>query len=82
MSVKSGPGSGKTTSVLSIVVQPLPMFATKMDGREEKGVPSLLLPAAPVMVTVAQFMYNSLFPTLLYHVHTNIVSPVFASEGT
>jgi hypothetical protein len=68
--------------VVSTVVQPFPRFATKRDGREEKDVAALFLLAAPVMVTDAQFMYISLLPTLLNHVHANMAAPVVASEGT
>jgi hypothetical protein len=81
MLVTSGPESGKTTSVLSAVVQPFPIFATKRDGREEKDTSALFLLVAPVMVTDAQFIYISLLPTLLNHVHANMAAPVFASEG-
>ena len=53
--VTSGPGSGKTTSCPSTVVQPFPIFALKMSGREEKAtVLALLVP--PPMVIDAQFM--------------------------
>lgn len=58
----SGPGSGKMTSCVSIVVQPFARFATKMLGREEKGVLARLAAAVlldflvPPMVTEAQFM--------------------------
>lgn len=52
--VTSGPGSGKTTSLPSTVVQPLPRFATKMDGRSAKAVDGALLePLAALMVTLA-----------------------------
>ena len=52
--VTSGPGSGKTTSLPSTVVQPLPRFATKIDGRSAKAVDGVLTePLAALMVTLA-----------------------------
>jgi hypothetical protein len=62
ISVTSGPGSGNVVSLLSIVVQPFPRFATNRDGREAKEVPARLALPDPVMVTDAQFMYISLLP--------------------
>ncbi len=54
--VTSGPGSGKTTSSDSTVVQPFPMFATNMPGRDEKGtVLALLVPDPAAIVMEAQF---------------------------
>jgi hypothetical protein len=54
--VTSGPGLGKTTSSDSTVVQPLPMFATNMSGRDEKAtVLALFVPDPPAMVMEAQF---------------------------
>lgn len=64
--VTSGPGCGKMTSKLAWVVQPFPTLATKMVGRELKGVESrfatssLRFELPPAMVTLAQFMYISL----------------------
>jgi hypothetical protein len=55
--VTSGPGLGKTTSSVSTVVQPLPRFATKRSGRDEKAVVlALLVPDPPAMVIDAQFI--------------------------
>jgi hypothetical protein len=54
--VTSGPGLGKTTSSDSTVVQPFPMFATNMSGRDEKAtVLALFVPEPPAMVMEAQF---------------------------
>jgi hypothetical protein len=52
----SGPGFGKTTSVVSIVVQPLLRFARKIPGREENEVSARLPVADPPTVTEAQFI--------------------------
>jgi hypothetical protein len=50
----AGPGSGKTRSVPSIEVHPFPMFATKMDGRDENATSGLVAPAPPAIVTAEQ----------------------------
>lgn len=56
--VTSGPGSGKTTSLPSMVVQPLSRFATHSVGRSEKATleAERVLLLAPVTVTLAQSM--------------------------
>lgn len=84
--VTSGPGSGNFTSVVSLVVHPLPRFATKSDGRDVKEVPARFAarftPEDPVIVIDAQFMYISRLPTLLNQVHAKRAAPAGASEGT
>lgn len=60
----SAPGLGNKTFVFDGTVQPFPMFATKVSGRLER--PGEEPP--PVIVTTAQFMYISLFPSKLNHV--------------
>jgi len=81
--VTSGPGCGKTTSVLSTTVQPLPIFATNMSGRAEKATAGAarLLDPAPI-VTEAQSMYISRLPILLNQVHPKTAGPEGVSEGT
>lgn len=60
LSLTSGPGSGYLTDDISTVVQPLPMLARKMPGREEKEARGLTMASRrlappPPMVTGAQF---------------------------
>lgn len=60
LSLTSGPGSGYLTDDISTVVQPLPMLARKMPGREENEARGLTmvsrrLAPPPPMVTAAQF---------------------------
>lgn len=50
----SGPGFGNCTSFPSTVVQPFPIFASNIAGREANGVAGAL--PVPVIVTEAQFM--------------------------
>lgn len=61
----SGPGLGKMTSVPASVPQPLPMLAVNSAGRELKAVSRLAgrwrLELPPPMVTLAQFMYISVW---------------------
>lgn len=81
-----GPGFGKARSLLSTVVQSVGgMLAMNISGKDVsrsdssaiaysavslRGVSRLLDP--PVTLTEAQFMYISLLPTLLNHVHANV----------
>lgn len=51
-------------------------FATKISGYADKPEPPF------VIVTAAQFIYISRFPTLLNQDHANITSPDFVSAGT
>jgi hypothetical protein len=90
----SGPGSGKLTSWLSIVVHPPgPLtLAMKIGGRELNAVSARetiisrawerLLEEPPSMVTCAQFIYISRLPILLNHVQASKAWPEGASEGT
>lgn len=90
LSWTSGPGLGKVTSADSRVLQPLPMLAVKRPGRAEKAAARFLfsrlatsrLVLPPVMVTGAQFMYISRFPSWLNHVQAKMAVPGLASEGT
>lgn len=79
--VTSGPGSGKVTSLVSTVVQPLARLATKRPGRAENAVAGASRFFPPAMVTDAQFMYISLLPIWLNQVQAKIAAPLLASEG-
>jgi hypothetical protein len=61
-------------------VQPFPIFALKISGREEKATVLALL-APPPMVIDAQFMYISRLPISLNQVHANNAGPEGASVG-
>ena len=78
--VTSGPGLGNRRSDDSRVVQPVPVLATNISGRAEKATAAVPEPA--VIVTLAQFMYISRFPTLLNQVQAKTAGPAFASAGT
>jgi len=55
--VTSGPGLGKTTSSVSIVVQPFSKFATKRSGRDLKATEAALFLEDPAPIVIdAQFM--------------------------
>jgi len=55
--VTSGPGLGKTTSSVSIVVQPFAKFATKRSGRDLKATDAALFLDDPAPIVIdAQFM--------------------------
>ena len=70
------PGFGKYTSKPSSVPQSLSILATNISGNEARPEPPL------VMVTAAQFIYISRFPTLLNQDHAKSTSPDFVSLGT
>ena len=84
---RPGPGSGNSKSALSTVLQPLPIFATNMAGKEASRLPKmeslvasysvllvsrLTLEPPPVTVIGAQFMYISRLPILLNQVHARV----------
>ena len=84
---RPGPGSGNCKSALSTVLQPLPIFATNMAGREASRLPKiesfmasysvvlvsrLTFEPPPVTVIGAQFMYISRLPILLNQVHARV----------
>ena len=73
------PGSGYLTFMLSGTVQPFPILATNMAGRGaccrlDTGVlaGAYLFLVAAVIWTLAQFMYISRLPILLFHVHAKV----------
>ena len=74
--LSEAPGFGKYTSKPSSVPQPFSILATNISGNEAKPEPPL------VMVTAAQFIYISRFPTLLNQDHAKITSPDLVSLGT
>lgn len=76
----ASPGFGNIMSLPSGVVHCVSaMFATNMSGSFSKSVLSL---APPLTEIGAQFIYISLLPILLNHVHTSVHSPFGTSFGT
>lgn len=54
--VTSGPGKGYLTSVVSVVLQPLPRFATKISGRAEKGTTGAA-PSEPATIVTGEQLW-------------------------
>lgn len=80
-----GPGSGSCTSLLPTVVHWFPILAKKIGGRSEKAVSrgprAFRLELPPAIVTLAQFMYISRFPSLLNQLQAKSAAPDAASDG-
>jgi hypothetical protein len=81
--VTSGPGLGNLTFFPSTVEQSSArgLLAMKISGRWSKATAGAG-PEPASIVTDAQFMYISRFPSLLNHVQPKIAAPAFASDGT
>lgn len=95
-SSRESPGTGKTTSLLSTLVQPFPILATNMSGSALKAAvsrskimvalrassSSSRLDVPAVIVIGAQFIYISRFPILLNQVQAKTAVPVGREDGT